>query len=82
MLIALALTVGGCSDLYWALFGPSEDELAQQCGVSKTELTRVRSEVKKGRPYGGRELGNCSLIKDDSGYVAVVSLEEPPAAKR
>jgi hypothetical protein len=77
-LLSLLLALGGCSDLYFALFGPSDEELAQQCVVSTSELKEVRARVKQMEPYKGADLGECSLIKDDTGHVAVVSIEEPP----
>lgn len=80
-LLPLSLSLAGCSDLYFALFGPSDEQLAQQCGVSTSELKQARSRVKGMEAYKGADLGRCSLIKDDSGYVAVVSVSEPPPAK-
>jgi hypothetical protein len=65
--IFLLVTLCGC--------GPSDEQLAQQCGVSVTDLKRTKSAVNAMQPYAGAELGKCSVFKDDSG-IEVASPEE------
>ena len=80
VIVLSSLSLASCSDLYWALFGASNEKLAEQCGVSVAELQQMKSRVKTMEPYKGADLGKCSLIKDESGYVAVTQISEPPAA--
>jgi hypothetical protein len=77
---SLAVLLSGCSELYSLLFAPSDKEIASHCGVTEAELKRAKLQAKELRPYKGRELGTCSIMVDETGHVAVMSIELPPKA--
>jgi hypothetical protein len=58
--------------------GPSDEQVAQQCGVSVADLKQTKSAVSSMQPYQGAELGKCSVIKDDSG----VDVIDPQSKRR
>jgi hypothetical protein len=77
------LSLGGCRDLYWLLFGPSNSELAAFCRVSKQNLIATKAQVKQLEPYQSRPLGRCTVMRGDGkSDVAVMAISEPPGAKR
>jgi len=73
----LPLAVGACDLLHDR---PSDEELAAFCGVALPEFKVARSEIKKAKPYQARDIGKCSLIRDDTGKVVVTSVQWPPKA--
>lgn len=74
----IMISLGGCSDFYHDVFGPSDQQVAQFCGVSVPQLKQARLRVKKMESYKGASVGKCFLIKDDGGEVIATSITETP----
>jgi len=74
-----ALALSGCG-IVLGRDEPTDDQLAQFCGVSVGEFKKASAELKMAKPYDGREVGQCTLIKDDTGKVVTASIRQPPKA--
>ncbi|GLR46894.1 hypothetical protein [Sphingomonas astaxanthinifaciens] len=84
-LLAL-LSLGACDDLEQVIASfrtPSNEEIAQGCGVTVDQFQKAKAEALRKKPYDGVDFGRCSALKNEAGSgVTIISMQLPPEAKK